>query len=165
MEPMLAWGLVLLAAALLLVVVEIFVPSAGLISVVAGIVGVAGIACLFQVDKVWGFAGILAALVLVPMIFALGIKVMPSTPLGKRMLYGESGKHQPVIPEEHGGELEALLDAEGEALTDLRPVGIARIEGQRIDVLSEIAFIPAGAKVRVTSVEGSQIKVRPLDEA
>ena len=90
------------------------------------------------------------------------MKVMPSTPLGKKLLFGESGRHEPVVPEDSGSELEALLGAEGEALTDLRPVGAARIEGQRIDVRSEVAFIPMGAKVRVTAVEGSQIKVRPM---
>ncbi len=161
MESMLAWGIILLAAALLLVVLEIFIPSAGIISITAGIVGVAGIVCLFQDSMIAGFTGILVALVLVPIIVVFGAKVMPATPMGKRLLFGESGKHEPVIPEESLNRLDALLGAEGDALTDLRPVGIARIEGRRIDVLAEIAFIPAGAKVKVTGVEGSQIKVRP----
>jgi membrane-bound serine protease (ClpP class) len=158
---MLAWGIVLLAAAFLLIVLEVFIPSAGIISITAGLVGVAGIVCLFQHSMISGFVGILIAVVLTPIIFVFGAKVMPATPMGKRLLFGESGKHEPVIPEESLNRLDALLGAEGDALTDLRPVGIARIEGRRIDVLSEIAFIPAGAKVKVTGVEGSQIKVRP----
>ncbi len=165
-DPMLAWGIVLLAAALLLVALEIFLPSAGLISVVAGLVGIAGIVCLFQVKEggaVWGFAGILTILILVPTILVFGFKVLPATPFGKRLLFGESGKHEPVIPETRGSELEPLLGAEGEAVTDLRPVGICRIEGQRIDVLSEVAFVARGTRVRVTAVEGSQVRVRPRD--
>jgi membrane-bound serine protease (ClpP class) len=158
---MLAWGIVLLAAALLLIVLEVFIPSAGIISITAGIVGVAGIVCLFQHSVISGFIGILVALVLAPIIFIFGAKVMPATPMGKRLLFGESGKHEPVIPEESLNRYDALLGAEGEALTDLRPVGIARIDGRRIDVLAEIAFIPAGAKVKVTGVDGSQVKVRP----
>src|SRR5437016_6064693 len=116
--PMLAWGLVLLAAALLLVVIEIFIPSAGLISIVAGLIGIAGIVCLFQESAGWGLAGAATALFLVPIIFYFGFKLMPSTPFGKKLLYGESGRHEPVIPEDHGSELEALLGAEGEAVSD-----------------------------------------------
>ncbi|HMN40788.1 MAG TPA: NfeD family protein [Phycisphaerales bacterium] len=161
MESMLAWGIVLLAAALLLVALEVFIPSAGIISITAGLVGIAGIVCLFQHSVLSGIIGILVALVLVPIILVFGAKVMPATPMGKRLLFGESGKPEPVIPEESLNRLDALLGAEGDALTDLRPVGIARIDGQRIDVLAEIAFIPAGAKIKVTGVSGSQVKVRP----
>ncbi len=159
---MLAWGILLLAAALLLVALEVFLPSAGLVSAVAALVGIAGIVCLFQESTIWGVIGILCVVVLAPMVLFFGVKVMPSTPFGKRLLYGESGKHEPVIPESSGRELEALLGAEGEALSDLRPVGSARIEGQRIDVSSEVAFVAAGTKVRVTAVEGSVIRVRPV---
>jgi len=159
---MVAWGIVLLAAALLLVIVEIFLPAAGMIAVVAGLLGLAGIVCLFQESAGWGFAGLGAMVVLAPGVLIFAIKVLPSTPMGRKMFFGEAGKHEPVIPEDSGHELEALLGAEGEAITDLRPVGMARIEGQRIDVLSEVSFLPAGSKVRVTSVEGSQIKVRPV---
>lgn len=162
MTALLGWGILLLGASLALVVLEIFVPSGGLISVLAAIVGVSGIVCLFREDTGWGLAGLLTSLVLVPVIVVFGMKVMPATPVGKKMLFGESGRHAPVVPEDAGHELEPLLGAEGEALTDLRPVGTARIEGQRIDVLSEVGFVPRGAKVRVTSVEGSQIKVRPI---
>jgi membrane-bound serine protease (ClpP class) len=159
---MVAWGIVLLAAALLLVAVEVFLPSAGLVAVVAGLLAVAGVVCLFQESAGFGLAGIGSIAVLAPAVFIFAVKVLPSTPLGKKMFFGEAGKHEPVIPENSGAELEPLLGAEGEALTDLRPVGMARIEGQRIDVLSEVSFVPAGARVRVTAVEGSQIKVRPI---
>lgn len=161
MESMLAWGLLLLAAALLMIVLEVFIPSAGLISVTAGLLAVGGIVCLFMHDKVWGFAGIVTVLLLGPLILIAGFKIMPATPFGKKLLYGESGRHEPVIPEEALNRLDGLVGVEGEALTDLRPVGTARIEGQRLDVRSEIAFVPAGTKVRVTGVEGSTVRVRP----
>ncbi|HVU63694.1 MAG TPA: NfeD family protein [Phycisphaerales bacterium] len=159
---MLAWGLALLAAALLMIVLEIFIPSAGLISVTAGLLGFAGIVCLFMHSVTWGFIGILIVLVMVPAIFIVGFKIMPATPFGKRLLFGESGKHEPVLPESSLNRLDGLVGAEGEAVTDLRPVGTARLEGQRMDVRSEIAFVPAGTRIRVTGVEGSTVRVRPL---
>jgi membrane-bound ClpP family serine protease len=158
---MLAWGLVLLAAALLMIVLEVFIPSAGLISITAGLLGVAGIVCLFMHSTVWGFIGVVLVAFLVPIIFFFGFKIMPATPMGKRLLFGEGGKHEPVIPETSLNRLDGLLGAEGEAITDLRPVGTARLEGQRMDVRSEIAFVPAGTKIKVTGVEGSTVRVRP----
>ena len=51
---------------------------------------------------------------------------------------------------------------QGKAVTDLRPSGIARFGGQDLDVLAEGHFIPRGTTVRVHSVEGTIVQVRPL---
>jgi membrane-bound serine protease (ClpP class) len=56
----------------------------------------------------------------------------------------------------------ALVGAEGEALTDLRPVGVVRIGERRMDALAQTFLIPAGSRVRVVQVEGSQVKVRQV---
>ncbi|MDE1170643.1 MAG: NfeD family protein [Verrucomicrobium sp.] len=51
---------------------------------------------------------------------------------------------------------------EGEAVTLLRPAGTAQFGGRRIDVVSDGAFVPAGARVRVAQVEGIRVIVRPV---
>ncbi len=58
-----------------------------------------------------------------------------------------------------------LLGKKGRTVTMLRPAGIAEIEGVRVDVVSEGAFLPAGQPVRVVKVEGARIIVQLiLDE-
>ena len=57
-----------------------------------------------------------------------------------------------------------LVGKTGTAATMLRPAGIADIEDDRLDVVSEGGFIPAGKKVRVVKVEGSRIIVRKWEE-
>ena len=64
-------GLALLAASLLLIVVEVFVPSGGVISLVAAVVAVAGVVCLFRVSVLWGFAGLLSMAILAPLLARL----------------------------------------------------------------------------------------------
>ncbi len=54
----------------------------------------------------------------------------------------------------------ALVGKHGFATSFLRPAGVAAIDGQRIDVLSEGEFVPAGSAVVVTRVEGARIFVR-----
>lgn len=159
---LLFWGLALLCAGLLLVLLEVFVPSGGMIALLSAVVGIAGIVCLFMYEATWGIAGTLAAMVLVPIIVAFGFKVMPTTYFGKKMLFGESGKHEPVLPEAPTTEFDALVGMEGEAVTDLRPVGTIKVDGQKLDALSEVSYVRAGTRIKVTAVEGVTIKVRPI---
>lgn len=48
----------------------------------------------------------------------------------------------------------ALLGRQGVALTDLRPAGVARIDGHRIDVVTEGEWLAAGDPVTVITDEG-----------
>ena len=162
---MLFWGLGLLAIGLLLVIVEVFVPSGGLITVVAVGSSVAGVYCLFRHDTAWGVAGLGAMLLLGPMFFMFALKIWPSTPIGRRMM-GEPSPE--VVEAQRQRELArreqylALLGAEAQVITDLRPVGIIEIDGQRYDALAQSSFVARGSKVKVTAVEGTQIRVRPV---
>jgi membrane-bound serine protease (ClpP class) len=48
----------------------------------------------------------------------------------------------------------------GTALSDLRPSGVATIEGERMDVVADGEFIKAGTMLEVTRVEGRRIVVK-----
>jgi membrane-bound serine protease (ClpP class) len=56
-----------------------------------------------------------------------------------------------------------LLGATGVARSDLRPGGIAEIEGERIDVVSEGGYIQAGTPVVVVRDEGYRRVVREVE--
>ena len=53
-----------------------------------------------------------------------------------------------------------LLHGTGTAVTQLRPSGVATINGQRVDVVTEGGLIERGTPVKVVAVEGSRIVVR-----
>lgn len=55
-----------------------------------------------------------------------------------------------------------LIGAEGTTLTTLRPAGIAQIEDERIDVVSEGTYIEQGKRIKVIAVEGMRIVVREI---
>jgi membrane-bound serine protease (ClpP class) len=52
------------------------------------------------------------------------------------------------------------LGRQGRAASALRPAGIAEIEGERVDVVSEGELIDAGDVIQVTRVDGNRIVVR-----
>ncbi|MBL8761267.1 MAG: hypothetical protein JNL50_08200 [Phycisphaerae bacterium] len=165
MDPKLLWGLGLIGASLLLLILEVFIPSMGVLFVTAVVTALAGVVTLFTYDPVWGVSGLLAVLVLGPMVGFSALNIWKNTPIGRRMI---GSKSEAEREEEKRAEVRerdqmlALVGAEGETLTDLRPVGVARFDGKRLDVTSELGLIVKGTRVRITAVEGTLIKVQEV---
>lgn len=171
-DALLYWGLGLLALSMVLLLIEVFVPSAGVIGVVAVVLAVVALVCLYRHDWRWGVACTLAVLVLGPSVFFFGLSVFPSTPLGRRIIGPPTV--DPEAEREADAELLALINAEGDAVTDLRPAGFIRIDVSttarppattRVQAISEVAFIPAGTRVRITGADGLAVRVRPASQA
>jgi membrane-bound ClpP family serine protease len=165
MDDLVIWGLILLGAAVLIVVVELFVPTAGALSVTAGVLAIAGIICMFRADVIWGFSSLLAVLILVPAALVFGLRIWPSTPLGRRIIgtpTEEEVEKQRIAEEEDKKRRDSMIGAEGVVLQDLRPIGVVEVNGRRYDARAESRFIQTGARIRVVQVEGMELKVRQV---
>ncbi len=162
-EPLLWWGIALLGGALAVVALEMFIPSGGLLAVVSTSLAIAGVVAFFRHSTAWGLMSLAAVLVLGPVIVAFMLKIYPDTYVGRRMILGnpEPGD-APTGADAETDRLAALVGAEGVAMTDLHPVGTIRVEGERLEALAEIGAIDSGQRVRITSVEGTRIKVRAI---
>ena len=55
-----------------------------------------------------------------------------------------------------------LLSVEGVAITTFELTGIANIKGDKVDVISEGEMISKNTRIRVTSVKGNRIVVKPV---
>ncbi|MEM9374376.1 MAG: NfeD family protein [Planctomycetota bacterium] len=165
MEMMLLAGIGMLGVSLLLIVIEAFVPSGGIIGIVAAVCAIVGIVILWRVSTIWGVSGLLVSAVLGPMCFAYALKVMPDTAFGRQMLGPGADEIAEIGREERQAERErrlALLDLEGIALTDMRPVGMIEIDGEQHEASAEGGLIDRGSAVRVTDVSGLEIRVRAV---
>jgi membrane-bound serine protease (ClpP class) len=58
---------------------------------------------------------------------------------------------------------ETLVGKTGTVITPLRPAGIIEVDGRRLDVTADGAFVASGATVRVISVSGSFITVEKAE--
>lgn len=165
MEDLLIWGLGLLSLAALLVVVEFFVPSGGVLGLTAAIIAIAGVVCLFFVGPLWGAIGSLAALMGGPAAIYFGLKFWPHTPVGRRII-GEPSEEQREssrrVEAAAHARTHALIGKEGLVLTDLRPVGTVEVDGQRYDALAETHMLRAGVRIKVTGVDVAQLRVREV---
>lgn len=166
MEPTLLWGFGLFALAALLLLVEVFVPSGGLIGGISLLAAMAGVVAFWRHSTTWGLSSLLALLVLAPAAVAFAFKVWPNTPIGRLMILGdpEEAERDAAVRAERDLEeqrrRDALLNEEGVALTDLRPGGTVRIGKERHDALATGPVIEAGERVRVVGFETGQVKVR-----
>jgi membrane-bound serine protease (ClpP class) len=57
---------------------------------------------------------------------------------------------------------EDLIGAEGIALTTLRPAGTAKINGRRVDVMTESEYVEKGKKIKVLAVDGIRVLVKKV---
>jgi membrane-bound ClpP family serine protease len=163
MDTWLAWGLGLFALSFILLLIELFVPTAGIMGVIACVAAIGGVVCMTRYDSTWGAASALATMVLGPMAAYFMLKVWPSTPLGRKIFATPTEEELAQARQAEEGERKArlaLIGKEGKALTDLRPVGLIDLNGVRMEVLAEVGFIPAGTRVRVSHADLSQVKVR-----
>lgn len=158
------WATVLIAIALLLLLVEMFVPSGGIISIFAALALIGGLVCLFMISLATGVIGMLVTLIVLPVLIVTGIKTMPKTPIGRKVFLNESQESGVISYDPNVSRSgEELVGQEGVAETELRPVGTVRFDGKRIECFAEGGIILRGAHVKVTRVQGMEIKVRPLD--
>ncbi len=165
------WGCVLFGVALVLLCIEFFVPSGGLLGILCGVAAIGSVVSFFQYDTTWGVGVALAYVVLTPITLVFMFRLWLNSPIAKAMILGDttpSGENGDTYDDSEMQrrrrleELRELIGAEGITETALRPVGTVRINGQRTDGLAETGTIEANTPVIVTDIYDNQIKVRPV---
>ncbi len=163
------WEEVLLVAVgLALIAVEILVLPGVTVAGLAGVVAlVAGLA-LALVGAGATMASVVTALGRVAMAILVALaagflllRLLPRLPFGRQLvltteLPPEGGYVSPPPADR------SWLGRTGIASSPLRPAGIAEIDGTRVDVVSDGAFIDPGTAVEVIRVDGNRIVVRRL---
>lgn len=153
-----AWGL--LALAFFLVLLELVVPSGGILGVCAGAAMLAAVVIGFLHSFTLGAAMLMIAGFGVPAMIWLGLKLWPNTPIGRRMLNidpeAEATRRQ--LEEDNRNR---WLGKVGVAKINLLPNGIIEIDGQSLDAISLGGAIDRGTHVEVVNVIAGKFQVRP----
>jgi membrane-bound serine protease (ClpP class) len=136
---------------LLLLVEVVLIPGLGAPGVLGTLFIVAGAAYAFWAGgALWGLLTLAGACA----ILGLALRALGFT-LGPRVVLSDRLSTPPTAAAR-------LLGREGVALTPLRPSGLARLDGRRIDVVSRSEYLEAGTPVVVASVESSRVLVDRL---
>ena len=141
-----------LFAGLIFLFLEVFIPSFGVLGLLALASITFGVYGLFVQGHTW-----LACLAVV---FYIGVVWLAFRVMVKRLNFGAA------LPPETSNSVDrrigALVGREGVALTALRPAGMVLIDGQKIDVVTQGDFIEKDASVRVIDNSGNRVVVKAV---
>lgn len=152
---------VLYSVGIVILVLEIFIPSHGVLSIAGLGFLIAGIWTAFKISSGVGYVSMILALILVPTGVYFAIKYWYQLPVGRRMA-PPNPKADEASYGFHTDELMALVGERGRAVTPLRPVGDCDFEGRRVQCIAEMGSIERGAKVEGIQVRGRDLVVREL---
>jgi membrane-bound ClpP family serine protease len=147
---------ILQLAGVIIIIAEIFLPSGGLLSLVAaGLFGYSLFIVFHDISTMAGTYFVLADLFIIPIMVVVGLKILARSPATlQNTLSSASG----VISQ--SPEQKNFIGGVGRSITDLHPGGTAIISDQRVDVVSRGEYIEKDQDIIVIEVTGNQIIVR-----
>ena len=144
---------------LVVIVVEIFVPSLGILAVMAaGILFYSLYLVFTTISYTVGIVFLGVDILLIPVILILGFKALGASSLS---LHKRLSSKEGVFSQ--APDLVSWKGKKGEAITDLRPSGTVMIEGNRLDAVTDGEYVDAGTPIVVTLVSGNRIVVDKIE--
>lgn len=140
---------------MLVIIAEIFIPSLGLLTVIA--LGIFFYSLYLVFTTISTTAGMIFTgmdLILLPVLLVFGMKILAKSPLALKQELSRQGGVVSQTP-----ELKGYLRMKGVAVTDLRPAGVAMINAQRVDVVTDGEYIEVDTPIVVIGVTGNRIIV------
>ncbi len=147
----------LFSAGIILMAIEVFVPSFGILgllgagSLIGGVVMAAW--ATGHALQTLGIAFVLAAAAVGIVVFVFKERGIWNRFILKDSLTSEAGYNSAITRHE-------LVGRDGITLTPLRPSGTILIDGERVDVVSEGAFIERDKAIVIVKAEGSRVVVQ-----
>jgi len=144
----------------LMLILELFLPG--------GIVGALGFASMVSglvlaaYDTKQGITSLGIALLVTVIVSIVLYKYFGFRGIWKKLILDHSQQNEEgYVAPQNQRELQGKT---GVALTPLRPSGVVKIEGKRVDAVTSGGFIPAGTAVVVAFVEGTRVVVQEQDK-
>ncbi|MDY0034136.1 MAG: NfeD family protein [FCB group bacterium] len=158
---MIWWVIILFLAGATLITVEFVVPGGICGSAGALLIIVSAVMGCYHYPEYWlpilmlEFLGTLCSVI-------LGMYLLPRSPFGKLLMLGNTQNAEEGWVNETGNT--DLVGRFGTVVTPLRPAGTVEFGTERLQAVSEGAFIEAGAVVRVIEVHGNRIVVEQAEQ-
>lgn len=148
-------AVILQLVAVIIIIAEVIIPSGGLLGGLAvGLIGYSLYTVFHNISVNAGYLMLATDVVALPLVLLLGLKLLARSPA---TLNTELSSDAGVTSQQP--DLEAFMGKRGTAVSNLRPSGIALIEGKRVDVVSRGAYIDKNSEVVVYAVTGNQVIV------
>lgn len=146
---------------------EIFIPSAGLLSLIAAGCFCASVFCgwkaWYEPGHLTIFWSYIALMVIgIPAFIGAGVYFLPRTALGNKLLVAPQELSTLTPFQEEEQRLKELIGQQGRTLTLFSPGGMVQIGSEKFHAKSEGVMVEAQTEVVVIAVKGNHLVVRPL---
>lgn len=141
-----------------LLALECFIPGVGVPGIAGAILDLVGIGILTSYIG-WYVIFIILAIIIIVIACVTVFAKMASKGKNPLILSQRTDKESGFSANEDNS---SLMNKEGEALTQLRPSGIALIDSKRVDVVTDGEFLEAGAKIVVSDIQGRRVIVKKI---
>lgn len=163
MSP-LVWAVLVLLVGLVLLVLETFIPSGGILGLLSGLAIIGSVVMVFVYEgPAMGTFFLAVVAVALPVVGAMLIKWWPKSPIGRRILNRPPpGEEDDIVAAEPRNQhLSELVGKTGYAKSKMLPSGAIVVDGRTYDAVSEGVAIERGQAVKVIQIRGNRVVVRP----
>jgi membrane-bound ClpP family serine protease len=153
-------AILLFIAALALVFLDIFVPSGGMLLVLAASAGLGSILFGFRASNTVGMIILTLVIGAIPVLGVLAVRIWPHTPIGKRIVLKVPNPADATRTKEFSN----LQDLIGHVVVSeyaMIPASQLTIGRKTYNAEAESGYIEAGQRVEVVAVKGRNLVVRP----
>ncbi len=150
---------------LILLILEVFFPSFGVLSLSAAASFIASVAFAFGQSTGTGVAFIIVIVIVIPFALRFAFRMLPKTAVGRKFVLGKPPENREsiVTAPSAGTTGESVVGRVGTAATELRPAGLILLDGERLDAVTDGEYVERGTEVRVVRLEGNRIIVEATE--
>lgn len=150
--------ILLLLIGLIFIFLEIILLPGLIVGILGGTLLISSILLAFELNGIYGIITLSTAILF--LIFLLWI--VQKFKLKDKLVLNES--HSNGLNISHKSEKEKLINQIGITLTELKPTGLIMVNNHKYEARSEGVYIPRNQKIKITSIESSQIIVKNMEK-
>lgn len=156
--------ILLFAVGTILLVVEVFMPGFGIAGISGIILEIGSIVLVFLQHGPFAALGLtILVLALIGVVISITLRSATKGRLANSPFVLKKSETASDGYTATNKDMDVFVGKEGVVTTTLRPVGMAEINGVKLNVDSDGEFIPKGTPVRVTRIDGLRIIVRKVN--
>jgi membrane-bound ClpP family serine protease len=160
------WTVVLLGVGLLVMVLEVFIPSGGILGFISVVAIIASVVMAFvEQGPAIGMLFLTAAVVAVPSFLMMAFRWFPRTPLGRRVLPPPPDASEVLPDSPLRKRARGTVGRRGRVVREMLPWGSVEIDGITLEAVSESGPLALGTIVEAVGVQGLGVVVRPVQES
>jgi membrane-bound ClpP family serine protease len=156
-------ALMLYVLAMVLAVVDLFVPSGGMLIAMAVLAAIGSVLFGFRSGTTLGMTMLTLVVASVPTFAVIAIKIWPHTPIGRRIILGLPKPREDAKSVE-SDPLQTLVGSVFLAEHALLPTGHLRIGHRRLNAVAESGIVEVGERVKIVAVRERNLIVRVTEE-